>query len=194
MFWCKLKESVYKFALDSFKNAIGIAKDQYPKIKSSAEKTEEKIKKEGLPVLSKTSENVSKFVFDKYSEAMELSKKTEKERKAAKMRAIRNTIIGTTLGFTAGAATGYVLVKKSQIKQSDYVFSDEEELKEIQQNAASQQNPVAKTNPAINQNPIAQQNPAPQQNTAQNINPRQIAAAQNKKQQEQFQQQTQFNA
>lgn len=42
------------------------------------------------------------------------------------MNAIRNTIIATTLGFGAGAATGYVLVKKSQIKESDYVFKDDE--------------------------------------------------------------------
>ena len=80
---------------------------------------------EAAPIAEQKKKDVSKFVLDKYSEAVNLTKKAEEKRKKDRMKTIRNTIIATTLGFSAGAATGYVLVKKSQIKDSDYVFTDD---------------------------------------------------------------------
>ena len=76
---------------------------------------------------------------DKYAEAVSLSKKAEEEKKANRAKAIRNTIIATTLGFTAGAATGYVLVKKSQIKESDYVFTDDTVAESLPNQAAQEE-------------------------------------------------------
>ena len=86
---------------------------------------------ESAPAVEKAHNSVSKFVIDKYSEAVSMTKKAEEERKKNRMKAIRHGIIATTIGFGAGAATGYLLVKKSQIKESDYVFTDEEISEDI---------------------------------------------------------------
>lgn len=94
--------------------------------KDNAEKAISNVKKEAGPVISKKSDDLSKYILKKYEDAKKLNKKAEKNRKRAKMNSVRNAIIATTLGFGAGAATGYVLVKKSQIKESDYVFKDDE--------------------------------------------------------------------
>ena len=99
-----------------------------PRVKSTKECLSEKLidlAEEAAPIAEQKKKDVSKFVLDKYSEAVNLTKKAEEKRKKDRMKAIRNTIIATTLGFSAGAATGYVLVKKSQIKDSDYVFTDD---------------------------------------------------------------------
>ena len=124
-----LKETIANLAKDGIKYAAKFAKDQYPKILSHKEKFENKVSEaaeEATPAVEKAHDSFSKFVMNKYSEALTLSKKAEEEKKKNKMKTIRNTIIATTIGFGAGAATGYLLVKKSQIKESDYVFSDEE--------------------------------------------------------------------
>lgn len=124
-----IKETLVNLAKDGIKYAAKFAKDQYPKILSHKEKFENKVSdaaEEAAPAVEKVQNNFSKFVMDKYSEAVSLTKKAEEEKKKNRMRAIRHGIIATTIGFGAGAATGYLLVKKSQIKESDYVFSDEE--------------------------------------------------------------------
>lgn len=83
----------------------------------------------------------------KYNKAIEQKNLKEEEIKRLKMSSLRNTVIGTTLGFTAGAAASYFLIKKSQIKESDYVFNDQAstiekinyEEPEVQQNAPVQE-------------------------------------------------------
>ena len=114
-----LKETLVNLAKDGIKYAAKFAKDQYPKILSHKEKFENKVSEaaeEAAPAVEKAQNTFSKFVMDKYSEAINLTKKAEEEKKKNRMRAIRNGIIATTIGFGAGAATGYLLVKKSQIK------------------------------------------------------------------------------
>ena len=125
----KFKETLVNLVTDGIKYAAKTAKEQYPKILSHKDKFNKKVEEavdEATPVVEKTRNSVSKFVLDKYSEALSMTKKAEEERKKNKMKAIRHGIIATTIGFGAGAATGYLLVKKSQIKESDYVFTDEE--------------------------------------------------------------------
>ena len=128
------KDTVVNLVSDGIKYAIKTAKDQYPKIiahKDRFHKTVDEAVDEATPVVEKAHNSVSKFVLDKYSEAVSMTKKAEQERKKNKMKGIRNAIIATTVGFGAGAATGYLLVKKSQIKESDYVFTDEEISEEV---------------------------------------------------------------
>ena len=125
----KIKKAIRYVTREGLQYTLDQLKSYYPWLKSKsddAEKNISKIKKEAVPALSKKTDDISKYVLKKYEEAKKLSKKAEKNRKRAKMNSIRNTIIATTLGFGAGAATGYVLVKKSQIKESDYVFKDDE--------------------------------------------------------------------
>lgn len=129
-----LKTTLVNLVSDGIKYAVKTAKDQYPKIISHKDKFMNKISdatEEAAPVVEKAHNGVSKFVLDKYSEAVNMTKKAEEERKKNRMKTIRNTIIATTIGFGAGAATGYLLVKKSQIKESDYIFTDDEISEEV---------------------------------------------------------------
>ena len=124
----KLTKAFRYVTREGFQYAVDQFKRYYPwlqKKKEEANIVVEKVKGEAVPAVSKATDDMSKFVMKKYKEAQKLSKKAEKKRKKQKMNSIRNTIIATTLGFSAGAATGYVLVKKSQIKESDYVFKDD---------------------------------------------------------------------
>lgn len=121
------KETISNLASEGLKYASDFAKNQCPKIKSHNEKVVGKFH----DLKEETSPKLSKFILDKYSEAAQLTKRAEEEQKKNRARAIRHGIIATTVGFAAGAATGYLLVKKSQIKDSDYVFSDEEVVETV---------------------------------------------------------------
>lgn len=128
----KIISAAHKLAREGFNYAVEQIKNYHPWLNSKKEEascTFGKIKKEADSSIEKASDGLSKYILKKYDEAKKLNKKAEKERKRAQMNSIRNTIIATTLGFGAGAATGYVLVKKSQIKESDYVFKDEDVVK-----------------------------------------------------------------
>ena len=128
-----LRNALVNLATDGIKYALKTAKDQYPKIVSHKDKLAKKIEdinEEAAPVVENTKNSISKLVMDKYSEALDMTKKAEEEKKKNRSKLIRNTILASTLGFTAGAATGYLLIKKSQIKESDYVFTDDEMFEE----------------------------------------------------------------
>lgn len=128
-----LRNTLVNLATDGIKYALKTAKDQYPKIVSHKDKLAKKIEdlnEDAIPVVENTKNSISKLVMDKYSEALDMTKKAEEEKKKNRSKLIRNTILASTLGFTAGAATGYLLIKKSQIKESDYVFTDDEMFEE----------------------------------------------------------------
>lgn len=75
--------------------------------------------------VNNTTDTLSKFFVDRYNEAFDLKNKREKKKKRKKMSGFKNTLLGASLGFTAGAAASYFLIKKYQIKDSDYVFNDQ---------------------------------------------------------------------
>ena len=123
-----LKNLIGSLAKDGLAYVADSVRTSIPKIKTTKDILSSRLKdlaEDTAPAVEKAHDNVSKMVIDKYSEAVNLTKKAEEQQKKNRARAIRHGIIATSIGFAAGAATGYVLVKKSQIKESDYVFTDD---------------------------------------------------------------------
>lgn len=153
------KETISNLAAEGLKYASDFAKNQCPKIKSHNDKIVGKFN----DLKAEASPKVSKFILDKYSEAAQLSKRAEEQEKKSRQKAIYTGIIATTVGFAAGAATGYLLVKKSQIKDSDYVFSDDE----VVENTYEDPNPDSAFQETQSQEPVAQ---SPQKKTYKEFN------------------------